>query len=244
MGKTLNTLSLRERIEKVVDDFVHKNAMFTLLDISQTVKNDGGTWASHSAMKPTIEEVLKERFSTQLFYAYYTESMINVQTPVGIAVARLFHPVGEDPNKYVRRSQTASPPSSKKDSKGTTVSLASNHPTVVGRKVVKNRKTTSCGYIEIPKAIWKKAGFVEGSACLINYHVDSITILNGDKKSKYRMKYEDQLLIKASRYRIVSVPPSGRFRLAPNDLACCNLQQHELDFSAFTDKIVISKKVQ
>lgn len=40
------------------------------------------------------------------------------------------------------------------------------------------------------------------------------------------------------------VPPAGRFRISPKHLAAAGLLNKILDFSHFTDKFVISKKVK
>lgn len=235
MVKT-QTSNIEERIERVIDTFINNGTMFTLLDVSQAVKNDGGEWMSHSRMKPFIEEVLKGCFSTQLVYSYYTESTIEVNTPAGKMLARLFHPVGQNPDGYIHRNQQASAPSKAKSFPKKI--LPPNHPTVVGRQVIKNRAQTACGYAEVPAKVWKKAGFAECSSGLLCFHKESITILRGDVDSKYRIKYED-----GDVKNLINVPSSGRFRLGPNSLRKSNLEGCELDFSAFTDKIVVSRKV-
>lgn len=242
----MSTITIEERIEKVVDDFVAGNKMFTLLDISQTVKRDGGPWVSHSSMKPIIEDVLRNRFMIVHAYAYYTESLITVDTPVGLASARLFHPVGEDPNSYTNRQQIAIAP---KAQTKTTVTVQANqvsagHPTLTSPLVKKARRAQCQGYIEVPKSVWVGAGFLPGNTVVFQVHPESLTIYCFDKQfatvNKYYGKAEQLLKDGAPSVRI---PPAGRFRLSPTILKEANLSDKELDFSKFTSKIVVSVKV-
>lgn len=242
-----NTVTLEERIEKVVDDLVNSDEMFTLLDVSQNVKDDGGPWVSHTAMKPTIEDVLRNRFATAMTMAYYTESLIQVHTPVGFANARLFHPIHEDPNNYMKRAQKAKGPQRKRAKKpGNTVKtkpVLPGHPTITGRKVVKGRKQQRQGYVEVPKAIWMKAGFKPNDDVVITTHGESATILRNVKGAKHYTKCQKFLGGKLKTKGVASrVPPAGRFRLSPTNLQDSNLFDFPLDFSAFTDKIVVCKK--
>lgn len=238
------TLTLRNRIEKVVDHFVASDEMFTLLDVSQAVKADGGDWVSHSHMRSHIEDVLRDCFSTKQVYAYYTESQIVVNTVVGSQTCRLFHPVGENPDNYIKRSQKASGPNAHKRSAQTATKKAPpGHPTVTGRKVIKGRSQQAQGYVEIPKAIWQKARFKPGHDAVLTIHNESITILHNVKSAKHYAKCQKLLggTLKTQGIAI-KVPKAGRFRISPNHLSQAHLDAAKLDFSAFTDKIVISKK--
>lgn len=232
------TLSLRDRIEKVVDKLVQDDEMFTLLDVSQLVKNDGGDWHSHTSMKPTIEAVLRDRFSSQLAFAYYTESPIDVNTAVGSQVARLFHPVGVDPRDYKNRSQQAIGPKPK--TKVTRGKVGPGHPTQTGRAVKLDRKQQAQGYAEVPKAIWKKAKMRPNDVLVIEVHPGSLTILRKAKNAKHYAKACRSAT--KPNATTVTIPPSGRFRLKPKLLKEANLFGKLLDFCAYTDKAVVSRR--
>jgi hypothetical protein len=249
-------MPLIDRIERVVDTLVSNNEMFTLLDISQAVKQDGGAWASHSQMKPTIETVLSNRFSTQTVYAYYTESVITVQTAIGPTTARLFHHVSDNPSQYTHRSQKAlgpkvNPPPTPTLSQGCpcsqkasgpkvnpppTPTLSPGHPSVTGRSVKNSRTQQAQGYIEVPKAIWEKAGLRTLSDVVLDIHPNSITVYRLHENSKYVAKVKEMA---RNNYPQAIVPSAGRFRITPQHLALASLTGKDLSFSAYTDKFVV-----
>ena len=226
-------MPLIDRIERVVDTLVANNEMFTLLDISQAVKQDGGAWASHSQMKPAIETVLSNRFSTQMACAYYTESVITVQTAIGPTTARLFHPVTDNPSQYAKRSQKASGP---KVNPPPAPTLSPGHPSVTGRAVKGSRTQQAQGYIEVPKAIWEKAGLRTLSDVVFDIHPNSITVYRLHENSKYVAKVKEMV---KSGYPQANVPSAGRFRITPQHLKLANLADKDLSFSAYTDKFVV-----
>lgn len=234
----MTTITIEDRIEKAIDNLISQDKMFTLLDISQAVKKDGGEWMSHTVMKPIIEHVLGSSFVT---VGHYTESLIQVDTPVGYTQARLFHPYSSDPAQYSNRAQVASPPKQLKQTKVKTP--PAGHPTVTGRKVIKDRSAQAQGYAEVPKKVWQKAGFKPGDDVVITTHAESLTIYRYTPKAKHYAKCKKYLAGTLKTKGLPAVMPmAGRFRVSPNHLNMANLSSVKLDFSAFTDKIVVSKK--
>lgn len=230
------TMTIEDRIEKVVDKLIANGEMFTLLDISQLVKNDGGDWMSHSTMKPKILDVLRNVFTSRFKAMYYTESNISVSTPVGLAQARLFHHVNDDPNAYTKRNQKAAAPKKQR-------TPPPGHPTTTGRKVIKSRSQSAQGYAEVPRKVWKRAGMTPGSSVVITVHKESITILRNEPGAKHFSKAQKHLNGTVQTVGVEKrVPFAARFRLSPSLLAQASLSGKTLDFSAFTDKIVVSKK--
>jgi hypothetical protein len=239
------TTPLVDRIEKAIDSYASKHAMFTLLDISQTVKADGGPWVSHSDMKPVIESALRDALSSNNL-ALYTVSNIEVQTAAGPTLARLFHPVSQDPAGYLKRSQKALAPVTAQVASftlhmapATPAQASPGHPSVTGRLVKGDRKQQVGGYVEIPRPIWEKAGFTPGVGVVFDMHPKSLTIYHLGANSKYasKLKKADPTL-----QSMATVPAAGRFRIAPTFLANCGLDGCTLDFSAYTDKIVVYPK--
>lgn len=230
---------LLQRIERVVDELIDNEELFTLLDISEKVKADGGEWVSHSVMKPEIESMLAQKYATSVSAQNYTYDNIKVKTVVGgkrrTTDARLFYPATKDPSTYKGGNQTATAPGKRK--------VASHHPTNTARSKKTGRtKRKSDGYIEVPKTVWEAARFKPGETIIVDVGPNSMTIYRNSSKSKYSKSTLQKKAQKPTSF-VAAVPAAGRFRLSPKWLKASNMAKCDVDFSQYTDKIVVSPKV-
>ncbi len=89
-------------IEAKVSEFVGKNAMFTSVDIGNSIKKDG-TWLKNSEVAKWL------RNNVTSLHSSYASTKISVMQ--GQHTATLYHPASSDPDDYQDRDQQAFSPS-------------------------------------------------------------------------------------------------------------------------------------
>lgn len=232
-------MSVEARIENALDTL--KGKAFTLLDVSELVKADGGKFYRHSELKPIIENILGTRIISNKEWNSYTFTDITVSTPHGPAQARLFHTPNQGPHAYTRTAQQATGPQINPTThiSAPSITASSSHPTVTGRSVIKNRDPQWNDYVEVPKPIWEKANFKPGFEAVVEIHPESLTIYHDGPQTKYHSLIAKK---KKEGAHLIVVPSSGRFRLAPTLLKQAKLDGETISFSQFTDKIVVTRK--
>jgi hypothetical protein len=152
-------------IQTKVQEFVHKEEMFTSVDISNAIK-EGGDWVSNR----DVRDWLKTHFLTDLIFNDYSRTSINVRNDS--LAATLYYPSYKIPTKYEPRNQHALTPSdvdALKKAKSAPpaktpadiVKILSSSP--VGNKHIGYiRVIKSVERIKIPSAFIKKLGYYPG----------------------------------------------------------------------------------
>jgi hypothetical protein len=210
---TVASPSLEQRVKSAIRTFTKHKKPFTLLDVSEKMKKDGYGWLSHTVITATARPIADQ--------IPYNRSQITVWTSKGMTGAMLYHPPGYNPQNYDSRDKTASPP-----------------PTAIaGHPILTNRATkvglpSAQKYVEVPREIWSKAGFVEGDDYLIDVHERSLTLYNITHG-----KYVDKSVAGKDTQQ---VPWAGRVRISPKYLKQVRLTSKPLSFFTYTDKIVIT----
>jgi acyl carrier protein len=100
------------RVSTVIANLVKDEEAFTILDVSEAVKRDGGPFVRHREVQPVARPILDSLlgFLSNVDTTYdFTD--ITVNTERGVADARLYHPSWYDPDDYTNRNQVASTPS-------------------------------------------------------------------------------------------------------------------------------------
>lgn len=222
---------LIQRVIEAINSFINKQASFTILEISNLVKTDGGPFASHQEVRAIAKPILDGLIAGR----GYAVSPISVHTATGAPdTANLYHPVTTSALSYTATAQRAVTPGQVAVAAKVAAAVApapQASPAPVAKaaapvaapahlknahiaKVVKPR---SDGGIEIPQAMLDEVALEE--VTIVN-HPNSISIVAGDD-------------------RIVGI--SG-FRLAKSTLAKSGLDTGApLNVCVFSDKILISK---
>jgi hypothetical protein len=220
---------LIKRITKVIDTLINSNALFTMLDVSNKLKQDGGAFISHTDVREAGNPIVQ-----LLVGRGYMKEEITVATSNGPTRAMLYYPVNSNPNAYTNRSQVASGIGaasvsllnpgqsaslpSQKNSLTIAQKAASN---VVPARSSQNRTFAAMvrndGKVEIPTAALIEAGLLNEVADF-TFHPNSVTIEVGNDRKLY----------------------TG-IRLGVQSLSKSNLSQSKvLKFTAFRKKIVVS----
>lgn len=103
-GKGSIMSDLLTRVTDAIRNKISNQEMFTLLDVSNAVKNDGGDFYSHTQIHDVAIPILDSLYPS----FNYDVSVIDVQLKHGTpARANCYHPMGSDPNNYTNRNQEA-----------------------------------------------------------------------------------------------------------------------------------------
>lgn len=244
---TIQTLQEKEkemsdivtRTTAVIDTLIANDELFTLLDVSNAVKADGGPFVRHEDVKVVAEPVL----NLLVKVGKYDVKTITVTLPNNTqSRARLFLPWGADERDYDNRNQAAAKPVNKVTVGPSAAVQATVAPTpsvaapvvaapvpaqhVANAHYSKVVKVRADGAIEIPKKVLEAAG-LDGAqnVCIVN-HPNSISIVSimiANAPVNVRVTYEG-------------------VRIGSRTLAKSGLKgASTLSVSAFTDKIVISR---
>lgn len=221
--KELYMTQLVARITEVITNFIQNEEQFTILDVSNAVKQDGNEFVKHMEVRDLAKPILKVLIETGL---PYEAREIDVNTKNGVEKAVLYTPFHIKTEEYVKTNQIAikppvvysapaAAPATPKVQKSN-----SNVPKFVANAddyvVVKVRKD---GAIEIPTSLFAVAGLDLVSDVDIINHPNSISIVEGTQK----------------------VMRSG-LRISATCLNASNISNvSQVYVAAFKDKIVISK---
>jgi hypothetical protein len=216
--------SLEARVEKVLNRFIKNNELFTTLDVSNAVKKDGGPFSKHEPIAAIARGWLANNMPRN-----YIDTMISVQG--GNKTASLFMPRNKSASDYTTTDQQALAPRKGK--------VAVNHPVITARAAAP-AAIRSDKYIEVPKEIWQKAGFVAGKQYIVAVYPNSLMMYPMNSSSKYQSKFKSILARPGS--QLLEVPKAGRFRVSPSLLADANLTNCAVDFCQYTDKLVVARK--
>lgn len=222
----MTDIPLIKRISAVIDNLFATETQFTLLDVSNAVKADGGPFVRHTeirdASKPILDIIMKHN-------SVYEVHQIDVTTSHGPDKADLYTPYFIDADEYDKTSQVAAKPAVKVSpvaSAPTPVVAASvqitNVPDVAKRaRAFKLVTLRSDGSLNIPKVLFEEAGFISGDGVAIIDHPNSISIVAGGERS---------------------LSDNGDFRISKTALNNSNLNGNKIYVCAFSDKIVIAEK--
>jgi len=103
-------MDLYNRIETAIKSFLKDGTPFTLLDISNSVKQDGEGFVRHRDCRDIAIQVLHD-LKDDVDLLDYTYSSILVTTPRGQEYANLYHPEDYDVDDYTNTNQKALKPS-------------------------------------------------------------------------------------------------------------------------------------
>lgn len=103
-----STITLEDRITAVLSDFIKAGTPFTILDISNAVKQDGNGFARHRDVRPIVADMIENE--TVFGVEDYIVTQIQVSTPKGLDYANLYHLEDDDPDDYTNRQQKALSP--------------------------------------------------------------------------------------------------------------------------------------
>lgn len=212
---------LLTRVTDVIRNKISNQEMFTLLDVSNAVKNDGGDFYSHSQIHDVAIPILDSLYPS----FNYDVSVIDVQLKHGApARANCYHPMGSDPNNYTNRNQEALKPSA--CSTPTKTTLQKVVPVVVkptvssavtnahATRVARPRKSDGC--IQVSINLLVACGFAEGNMVDVVIHPNSISVIPGTDKMITR-----------------------NFRIGSTALNQAGLGGSPVNLCAFNDKLVI-----
>ncbi|MFW6130686.1 MAG: hypothetical protein ACOC56_05815 [Atribacterota bacterium] len=216
-----------ERVEKVIQKFVDEGKSFTVLDVSNEVKQDGGEFIRHRDIRPIVYKIIDTESISGL--EDYMNTLIQVNTPRGTQYARLYHLEDEDTEEYKHRQQKALSPSeiSKNDKSDTVDDKSVKNDQLIkisGAHVIKFVNKRKDGAIEIPVKILSKSFNNYECELEIQNHPNSITIKSLGQVSNY-----------ATANRI----SREGMRIFKRTLEKSNLTKKSLTVCSFTNKIVI-----
>lgn len=215
--------NLNARIMLAIQTAITKADLFTILDISEAIKADGGPFVRHREVHEIARPILDALIgSNTAIYAQYTFEDIDVNTKDGVKGARLYYPKHKDPNSYVGRAKAASAPKVTIATPKVFVQhpkSTSAHKRFAGAKLeVLVDSSRSDGSMEIPVKVIVASGLLGKPVTVVN-HPNSISI-KVDTNSTRIMKQG--------------------FRLTFNTLDESNIDNTPIRFAAFSDTIVIS----
>lgn len=165
--------TILNRILAAISHFVKSGEAFTLVDVSDHIKNDGGPFFRHTEIRevsaPIVDWMIEEGFGD------YEHATIGVVTKDGgVATAKLYFPYGYDPADYkdnvVNKSNVKVSTTFTKAPTASQVALTQN---VKNDEMVCNVRKSD-GALEIPKALVALTGARIGF-CAFN-HPNSITL--------------------------------------------------------------------
>ncbi len=216
------------RAAQAVKTLLQNGTGFTILDVSNLVKKDGGVFVSHQE----VRDVVKPFLDNVIVGNGYVASLIEVVDTNGNKVqAVLYHPSSVDPQTYEDRQSSALSPSNccvgSTCSKSNPVAVAVAPKTsscVTRARLAKKVVFRSDGSIEIPVAVLTEAGLVHGDCVKVVQHPNSLSIVLDNVGNSPRY-----------------IGTNG-FRISHSLLAKANLVSYcDVNVCAFSDKVVISK---
>ena len=167
-GKFMSDLI--KRISVILDNLMANESQFTILDVSNSVKNDGGQFVKHTEVRDTVKPILDIIMKHN---SVYEKHQIEVNTPKGKNVADLYTPYHIPSDEYKNVSQVASKPVS-----------APAVPDVAKRaKSYKLVKPRTDGSITVPKFLLEDAGFIGGDGVAVIDHPNSISVVHGVERT-------------------------------------------------------------
>jgi hypothetical protein len=204
---------LLTRVILVINELITKQEMFTILNISEKVKNDGEGFVNHADVRDSAKPVLDNLIVGRGY--------ISTTIPVagGNTSAILYHPQGTDAKSYQSTNLRASAPNNAGAPVKTVAPVgakAASQPSTSGNAV--NVKARDDGSVQIPAKVIIDAG-LDGKEVVIIKHPHSITIELGSG-------------------RLVNL--ANGFRVSKSVLNECKLGGL-VKVSQFTDKLVISR---
>lgn len=246
-----STITLEDRIIAVLSDFIKAGTPFTILDISNAVKQDGNGFARHRDVRPIVADMIENE--TVFGVEDYIVTQIQVSTPKGLDYANLYHLEDDDPDDYTNRQQKALSPSElgnvapvapapqivsavdddDEDDDDTTSNTIFTHSTpVTPTKTPSNMQTNARafklpkprydGAVEIPKKLLETAGLLNEEVEII-HHPNSIGIVPATATTR--------------RSRVAH----AGMRISKSALRKSNLAgRTDYEAAAFTEKIVIA----
>lgn len=233
---------LIDRVMEVVVDFYQSEEAFTILDISEKVKTDGGPFVRHRDVHAIAKPILNSLIESEIL-ADFTSTDITVNTNDGPKWARLYHTTHFNPDNYTRRNLVAATPTqtNKDDSSSGIMALRSaskgwkqivnknislngtapqtSQPSIPGAHLDIQVKVRSDGCIEIPLKILRESG-LQVSAADVYVHPASITIQKSTNGSPLTLLMREGVRLR--KQHLVNLDLSKPVRMA-----------------AFTDKIVV-----
>lgn len=224
-----STMDLRDRVIAVLCDYVDECKSFTLLNVTEAVKADGGDFVRHRDVRPLARKIMDDGLIEGS--EDYAITQIEVELESGdVGYANLYHDVNVDPEDYDGRAVVASPPcTSNNPSPIFTMPKApvKPQPPTGGAHLSKVMTPRGDGAVEIPLSIIAEAfdGDVTPFVHITN-HPNSITINLAKKWSNHTKG--DRILRAGS-------------RLGAKVLTESNIYARALKFEAYTDKIVVSE---
>lgn len=217
----MSSTNLTSRIMLAIQTAVTKADLFTILDISEAVKADGGPFVRHREVHEIARPILDALVgSNTAIYSQYLFEDIDVNTKDGVKGARLYYPKHKDPNSYVARAKAASAPKvATKVVAPVATPVKMQAPKKGGPKLhVEVDYVRHDGSVEIPIKIINASGLSGKTVKIVN-HPNSISI-KFDPTSTRVLKQG--------------------FRISHNTLEDSNIDTHPIKFDAYTDTIVVT----
>jgi len=224
-------MNLTDRVEQAIVSFLEKGDAFTLLDISNSVKNDGNGFVRHRDCREEAISILHRLEDDEdENIADYMCTSIMVTTPRGQEYASLYHREDFDPDDYVNKCQVALKPSQIQTQTIKPVTpVPSTNPTnpspIFNTSTFKTnahvykllKPMRKDGSIEIPKSLLVESGLLNKVIDIVN-HPNSISLVPGQSR----------------------IAISG-MRISKTSLAKSNLESDDIiEAASFTDKIVLA----
>lgn len=222
---------INARVVEIIAQFVQNSKQFTILDITEAVKLDGGDYVRHQDVRPVAKPILDKLLVTM--YSDYEVANIVVETTQGPVSANLYIPFGTNPEDYKDRKKAASKPANVATqpglATGTGIATGLNAPQTTPAVpactqnarwwVIKNLR--SDGAVEIPIQ-----AFEEAFGCAIDA-IDGVGV----------NIHPNSISVEAGQDRYVT---NNGFRISVNDLRKANLgSKGKLTICAFRDKVVL-----
>jgi hypothetical protein len=218
-NQATQTHTVSELIERVMEAFVdsiQSDEPFTILDISEKVKNDGGPFVRHR----DVHEVAKPIFNASVnnLLGDWTHTDIEVVTNSGPAHARLYHPIGFNPDNYTQRNKVATKPQqAPQPHQQSNVDTQPYSTGIPGAQLDVPAKIRSDGAIEIPLAVLISSNLLDKTV-FVKIHPNSITV--------------------STQPDVIQMKASKGCRVRKMTLTQANLTKN-VRYAVFTDKIVI-----
>lgn len=225
----MSVSNLAARVSHVLTQFMSNEDAFTLLDVSEAVKADGGDFATHEEIKDIAKPFLLNLIDTRIA-DNYERSEIEVQTKNGPRTALLFHPHYFVPSTYVTRSKSASAPSccGGGGCANRTAPVVTAYLPVPVAQLAPNQKASVVraprydGKVEVPRSVLVDAGLADAEVA-VQIHPNSMTIVDGSNIAG-----------------VFNALATKGWRLSHKDLSAANLEDSALRFTAHTGKVVVS----
>lgn len=203
-------LPILQKITKIIAEFIYDEKQFTILDVTNALKEQVGKFYRHSDIKDYVKDILELVLA---IHETYTSSLITVvvDDAGSQATATLYYPYTTDASDYTNRNSRANKPVDNNQLQNqTSQSVPSNEYRVSVRPD---------GRLEIPKNLFQQAGIKLGDTLDVNVHPNSITIIKDDMSS--------------------SVVFNRSWRLSKSILTKCNLNKPTVTIKVATGKLIV-----